>query len=159
MAPAKRKATRGQDTTIATPPKRQKKAVESTASSSRPSRTSLAATVSAPRSTRSSLSETSPAVKKAVARPRKPVTATGISVNGTPEKTVSTKTFRGRKKSVQTTTDEEETLKTTKVSVDVPQSKDGVSDSKAEHDRELQKHGDGPAYWLMKAEPDSRIEV
>lgn len=58
-----------------------------------------------------------------------------------------------------TETAEDEIASKTKFSVDVPKSQVPVHDTKKEHDRELEESigGEGLSYWLMKAEPESRI--
>lgn len=157
MAPAKRKANNAADSTSTAPTKRQKKIVEPTASSSRPSRTSLAE-AAAPRSTRSSISGKSPG------KPAKK--ATKASDSGTAKKSegktaTKVKATDGRKrgKSAKTTTDKEETTapeEKSTVVVDVPfREKSAVT---AESEDEVEVDSEGPAYWLMKAEPESRIE-
>ena len=151
MAPAKRKANTAADETGNAAPKRQKKIIEPTASSSSPSRTSLSE-AAAPRSTRSSISGKStpdPPIKKATKTP----------VNGAAKKSASkvkATASRKRGKSAKTSIHGEETTapegKST-VSVDVP-----FREKPAEAEDEAEVHGEGPAYWLMKAEPESRIE-
>lgn len=158
MAPAKRKANTAADSTSTAPTKRQKKIVEPTASSSRPSRTSLAE-AAAPRSTRSLISG-----KSVPGKPAK--NATKASVKGTAKKSegktaTKVKATNGRKrgKSAKTTTDKEETpapKEKSTVLVDVPfREKPAVT---AEAEDEVEVNGEDPAYWLMKAEPESRIE-
>lgn len=151
MAPAKRKANAAADKTGTAAPKRQKKVLEPTASSSRPSRTSLSEAAT-PRSTRSSTSGKSapdPPTEKA---PK-------ASVNGAAKKSapkVKASASRKRGKSAKTSIQGEETTapegKSTVV-VDVP-----FREKPAEADDEAEVSGEGPAYWLMKAEPESRIE-
>lgn len=158
MAPAKRKAKTAADSTGAPATKTPKKVIEQTASSSRPSRTSLAE-AAAPRSTRSSISR-----KPVPDQPTK--NATKASVNRTAKKS-ATKTAtkaeatngRKRGKSAKTTSDEEEASapgEKSSVLVDVPiREKHAVA---AEAEEEAEVNGEGPSYWLMKAEPGSRIE-
>ena len=159
MAPTKRKAKTAADSTNIAATKRQKKVIEPTASSSRPSRTSLAE-AAAPRSTRSSISS-----GKSV--PDKPTkNATKASVNGTakkpaPKTATKAKATDGRKrgKPAKTITNEEEATapeERSTVLVDVPFRKKPAENAEAEEEAEV--NGDGPAYWLMKAEPESRIE-
>ena len=155
MAPAKRKANTAADKTGTAAPKRQKKIIEPTASSSRPSRTSLSE-AAAPRSTRSSISGKSapdPPTKK----------ATKASVNEAAKKSapkaapkVKATASRKREKSAKTSISEEETTAPegeSTVVVDVP-----FREKPAEAEDEAEVNGEGPAYWLMKAEPESRIE-
>ena len=151
MAPAKRKANTAADKTGTAAPKRQKKIREPTASSSRPSRTSLSE-AAAPRSTRSSTSG-----KSASEPPTKK--ATKASVNGV-AKTFAPKVkataSRNRGKSTKTSIHGEETTapeEKSTVVVDVP-----LREKPAEAEDEGEVNGEGPAYWLMKAEPESRIE-
>ena len=158
MAPAKREATTAADSLGTTATKRQKRVIEPTASSSRPSRTSLAEAAT-PRSTRSSVSGKSVPEKSTKY-------ATKASVNGKAKKSATksaakVKATEGRKrgKSAKTATNEGEATETedeSTVVVDVPfREKQGVN---AEADEEADVNGEGPAYWLMKAEPESRIE-
>ena len=155
MAPAKRKANTAADKTGTAAPKRQKKIIEPTASSSRPSRTSLSE-AAAPRSTRSSISGKSapdPPTKK----------ATKASLNGAAKKSapkaapkVKATASRKRGKSAKISISEEETTAPEgepTVVVDVP-----FREKPAEAEDEAEVNGEGPSYWLMKAEPESRIE-
>lgn len=161
MAPAKRKVNTAADVTSTGTTKRQKRVVEQpTASSSRPSRTSLAvAAAAAPRSTRSSISAKSTPVK-----PAKDLAKD--SVNGTAEKS-ATKTAtkvkatdsRKRGRPAKTTTQKEDFAApegTSTIVVDVPLREKPAVNGEAEEEAET--NSGGPAYWLMKAEPESRIE-
>ena len=158
MAPAKRKANSAADATITATTKRQKKVAEPTASSSRPSRTSLAI-AAAPRSTRSSISEKSTPVKQSKNTAK-------ASVNGLakkPAEKIAAKVIptggRKRRKAAKSATDEEEgTTPEVKsnVVIDVPLRGKPAANVETEEDAEP-KYED-PAYWLMKAEPMSRIE-
>ena len=158
MAPAKRKAKTAADSTGAVATKRQKKVIEATASSSRPSRT-LLAEAAAPRSTRSSISG-KPVPEKSIKNTtkasvnriaKKPALKTATKVEAT--------NSRKRGKSAKTITDEEEAIASreeSSVLVDVPiREKPAIA---AEAEEEAEVNGEGPAYWLMKAEPESRIE-
>lgn len=191
MARKKRDLATVADPPATAPSKRQKKEVDAIASSSRPSRTSLAAEAvprqnnsaaskntkkgvgrprkaylssvnsSAPLSSRSSLNGAFSIAKNTAERPRRTFKGTSVSAEDTPTKmTVPvTKSTRGRKKAVSTETAEDENAAKTKISVDVPKSQAAVHDAKEEHERELEESigGDGPSYWLMKAEPESRM--
>ena len=158
MAPVKRKANTAVDATSTTAKKRQKKVAEPTASSSRPTRTSLAV-AAAPRSTRSSTSGKSTPVKpsKRTAKAsindiaNKPASKTATKVKAT------NSGKRGRP--ARTTTDEEETaapVGTSNVLIEVPFREKPAVNAEAEED--VEADSGGPAYWLMKAEPESRIE-
>lgn len=156
MPPAKRKASVAADATSTGATKRQKKVVEPTASSSRPSRTSLAV-AAAPRSTRSSMSENPTTVKPAKNTAK-------AAVNGAANKSKTATNVRatdGRKRQrpAKTTTNEEEPAVPggpSSILVDVPlREKPAVN---VEAEEEAGVNGEGPAYWLMKAEPESRIE-
>ena len=151
MAPAKRKANLAADKTGTAASKRQKKIIEPTASSSRPSTTSLSE-AAAPRSTRSSISgKAAPdsLIKK----------ATKASVNGATKRSAPKvkATASGKPgKSAKTSVHEEESTapeEKSTVVVDVP-----FREKRAEAEDEAEVNGEGPAYWLMKAEPESRIE-
>ncbi len=158
MAPVKRKANTAADATSTTAKKRQKKVSEPTASSSRPSRTSLAV-AAAPRSTRSSISGKSTPVKSAKSTTK---ASSNEIANKSASKTVTkvkATDSRKRGRSARTNTDKEETAapvgKST-VQIEVPlREKPAVN---AEAEEEVEADGGGPAYWLMKAEPESRIE-
>ena len=151
MAPAKRKAKTAADKTGTAAPKRQKKNIEPTASSSRPSRASLSE-AAAPRSTRSSISG-----KSAPDPPTKKATKASDKVaakNSVPK--VKAIASRKRGKSAKTSVHGEETTASegkSTVVVDVP-----FREKPAEAEDEAEVNGEGPAYWLMKAEPESRIE-
>lgn len=154
MAPAKRKANTAADATSSAATKRQKKVVESTASSSRPSRTSLAE-AAAPRSIRSSISGKSTSVKP-------PKNTNKASVNETASKAatknaakVKATDSRKRENPAKKATNDEDAVAsegTSTLLVDVPLGQKTTMNAEAEVD------GEGPAYWLMKAEPQSRIE-
>ena len=151
MAPAKRKAKTAADKTGTATSKRQKKNIEPTASSSRPSRASLSE-AAAPRSTRSSISG-----KSAPDPPTKKATKASVKMaakNCVPK--VKAIASRKRGKSAKPSVHGEETTapegKSTVV-VDVP-----FREKPAEAEDEAEVNGEGPAYWLMKAEPESRIE-
>jgi len=123
--------------------------------------TSTSNNTPASRSSRSSVNKASSTAKDTVEKPRRSTKKASTSTNCTPiKKSVSTtKTTRGRKKSVKTESAEDETAAKTKITVDVSKSKAPVHDTKAEHDRGLEENidGDGPSFWLMKAEPESRV--
>lgn len=149
---------------------RSKKTVETTASSTRPNRVALAL-ASAPRSTRSSSGSTPiknvkkasgrskssiangapvKAETKAVAKPR----ANSSKKVGTAKDAAVEKAELGELKEASST--KANGRRQANVSVEVSakerQSLNHVSDDEADEDN------DGPSYWLMKAEPDSRIE-
>ncbi len=123
--------------------------------------TSNVANSSAPRSQRSSVNKASSTAKDTAERPRRTLKAKSASLGVASKKSTAstTKTTRKRRKSALTETGEDETPTKTKFSVDVPETQASVHDAKKEHERELEESigGDGPAYWLMKAEPESRI--
>ncbi|CAF9929863.1 hypothetical protein IMSHALPRED_008016 [Imshaugia aleurites] len=157
MAPAKRKANAAADATSTTTNKKQKKIVEPTASSSRPSRTSLAI-ATAPRSTRSSISGKSTPVK-----PTKKTTKASVNGNATKPatkvKATDSTNDRKRGRPAKATNDKKETAApggSSTVLIDVPLREKPVGNAEAEEEAEAS--GEGPAYWLMKAEPESRIE-
>lgn len=152
MAPAKRKATTAADATGTATTKRLKKAVEPTASSSRPSRTSLAS-AAAPRSTRSSISGKSAPEKSANnatkasvdGKAKKPVTKTATKAKAT--------NSRKRGKSTKANTDEEEAAvpdATSTVLIDVPTRKKPAVTAEAEEEGEID--GEGPAYCTYISE-------
>ncbi len=160
MAPAtrKRKANTAADANSTAATKKQKKAIEPTASSSRPSRSSLAE-AAAPRSTRSSVSGKSAPDKSTQKAAQAPVSGTAKKP-ATKTATKAKATDGGKRgKSAKTATKEEEVAVprgTSAVLVDVPfKQKLGV-DAGAEEEGEV--NDEGQAYWLMKAEPESRIE-
>ena len=159
MAPVKRKVNANADSTGTTATKRQKRVVEPTASSSRPTRSSIAA-AAAPRSTRSSVSgkiepakSTKNAAKAAVDyTTKKPATKTAANVKATEGR-------KKRGKSAKTAAKEEEVAVSrdpSAILVDVPIREKLAVDAGAEEEAEV--NGEGPAFWLMKAEPESRIE-
>ena len=158
MAPAKRKASTAANATGTAATKRQKKVIEPTASSSRPSRTSLTE-VAAPRSTRSSISGKSVAIEqtKKANKASNDETAKKSATNTTTK--VNTIDSRKRGKSAKETTNEAEITapgQKSTIAVDVPfRDKPAVT---TEADEEAEVHDDGPSYYLMKAEPESRIE-
>ena len=151
MAPAKRKANTAADAASIATTKRQKKVVEPTASSSRPSRNSLAV-ATAPRSTRSSISEKS--------MPVRPAKKTKISVNGTatksaPKTATKVKATDGGKRGrpAKKTTNEEETAVSEEPStlfVDVPLREKPAVNAEAEEEAEI--NSEGPAYWYVFSE-------
>ena len=176
MAPSKRKADAVADAT-APPAKRgrytsetgsKNLSVNKTATSSRPKRLSIAA-ANAPRTLRSSNSAPSTPSKTIVK-------ATKTSMNGSITKS-STETVspKGRKRSTRTVSPKgpktgkqsrkaaipKEAIKAAQngpqkanVSVEVPT----TPKSEANVEPEIEENIDGPSYWLMKAEPESRIE-
>ncbi|KAL2055842.1 hypothetical protein ABVK25_004086 [Lepraria finkii] len=163
MAPPKRKVNAVEDA-AAPPAKRRrrstlnensKKVIEQTAASSRPSRISLAA-ANTPRSLRSStdgaITPTSTTKK-----------GTKTPINGSATKsTTKISSAKGRKKgkkAVKATSSQGDENPVANVryqanlSIDVPtQSGPEVAEEPEE------KHPEAPSYWLMKAEPDSRVE-
>lgn len=130
--------------------KKQKQDLEQNSLPRRSSRSSLAA-AAAPRSTRSSVSKPSPTAKNDTGKRSKPAKAANTSAKRTPvKKSVSKTTIKAKKagkntEEVTTNDDRLGALKT-KLSVDVPQSTKSFSDTKEEHDRELEEHSDGPSY-------------
>lgn len=142
---------------------RSTKAVEATASSTRPSRTTLAAS-QVPRSTRSSSNGTpvkglGKAVNKSMSSAKKSNALTKRA------KTAKSTTARGKKARKATSAaayDEEAPAAVSKgrhqanisvkLSAKEGQAVEAYSDDEAEDDNE------GPSYWLMKAEPGSRVE-
>ena len=164
MAPAKRKADAMADAT-APPAKRgrrlsdngnKKTKVNKTATSSRPKRLSISA-ANAPRSLRSSNSApTTPST------PTKKVTKTSVngSVTKSTTKRVSTKGRQRGKQSEKAAVPKEETIaaqnggQKANISIEVPTR----TKSEADVESEVEENPDGPSYWLMKAEPESRIE-
>ena len=163
MAPAKRKADAMTD---ATPPAKrgrhlsengnEKINVNKTATSSRPKRLSISA-ANTPRSLRSSNSAptTPPAATKKVTK-----TSTNGSVTKSTTKTVSMKGRKRGKQSGKAAVPKEETVaaqngrQQANISIDVPTR----TESKANVEPEVEENTDGPSHWLMKAEPESRIE-
>lgn len=155
MAPKKRKTDASDEPTapLAKKGTRIKQNVEKTASSSRPKRTSLT-TANAPRSTRSSMSGSGSGTPAKTSKK-----ATTISVKATTQNNSKTNSNQGRKRgrkasntpamSTQPDVDQHASF-----SVDVPaKHTNGATEA---HNEE--EHADEPSYWLMKAEPDSRIE-
>ena len=158
MAPAKRKASTTADTTGSDANKRQKKAVEPTASSSRPSRTSLTE-AAAPRSTRSSVRRKSAPEKPANTVAQAPVNEKAKKSTTKTTKNAKATGSRNRGKQARTTSHEEDATvpqEKSSILVDVP-IRDGPAEEAAAEE-EADVNGEGPAYWLMKAEPESRIE-
>ena len=158
MAPVKRKVNTNADPTGTAATKRQKRIIEQTASSSRPNRSSLAA-AAAPRSTRSSVNgKSEPAesaknvAKVAVSeKAKKPATKAATNVKATDG--------RKRGKSTKSATKEDEvseSRETSAIIVDVPIREKLAVDAGIEEEAEV--NDEGPAFWLMKAEPESRIE-
>lgn len=154
MAPRKRKADAVDDsaTPHAQKTTRTIQTVEKTASSSRPKRTSLIA-ANAPKSTWSSTSGTGSGTP---AKTTKKMTTT--SVKARTQTTPKAKFTQGQKRarkasstsvaSTQANSEQQATF-----SIDVPIKT--VNGNIEDHEDE---RTDGPSYWLMKAEPDSRIE-
>lgn len=131
-------------TAASSPPKRRANTVQQIASSSRPKRASPA-TKETSQITRSSKNG---GVSKPVAKSTK----TGKATTTVKPKKVTKSVTKSRglaKKSVKDRRD-------SNISVEIPQvyttTADPVDESEGDEDPE------GPAYWLMKAEPDSRIE-
>ena len=164
MAPAKRKADAMADAT-APPAKRsrrpseagnEKTNVNKTATSSRPKRLSISA-ANTPRSLRSSNSApTTPSMKV------KKVTKTPMngSITKSTTKKVSTKGPKGGKQSRKAAVPNKETVaaqngrQKANISIEVPI----TTKSEANVEPEVEEDTDGPSHWLMKAEPESRIE-
>ena len=164
MAPIKRKADAVADAT-APPAKKgrrtsetgnKKTNVNKTATSSRPKRLSIS-TANAPRSPRSSNSVPTTPSETTKKVPK-------ISTNGSATKsTIKTVSPNGRKtgkQSKKAAIPKEEIEAThngperANVSIEVPtRPKD-----EANVEPEVEENIDGPSYWLMKAEPESRIE-
>jgi len=69
-------------------------------------------------------------------------------VNGAPAKETVSKVNKGKaKKTAKPDSDEEKTTAgSPRISVDVPQRQNSASQAKADHDRELEEHDDGPSY-------------
>lgn len=66
-----------------------------------------------------------------------------------------------RRGPARTTTDKEETATSegsSTVLVDIPLREKPAVNAKTEEEAEADDEGEGPAYYLMKAEPESRIE-
>ena len=143
MARAKRKAN-DTDNALASQPKRNrtKKEAEKTASSSRPNRTLLAA-ANEPRSLRSSVSSVSSPVKVSSSPPAGKRSSRKAKGNGA----------RKSKKGNQSEHDQQVRKRQANISVEV--SPEGQTETIAATE---EADNDGPAYWLMKAEPNSRIE-
>ena len=123
-----------------------KKDVEKTASSTRPNRISLTA-AHQPRSTRGSVS--GPGVKSGTSTPTK----SGDRPVGRPQKD-----GRKAKKPAKAAKQENGLVndhRQQNFSLDVL-SKTGTADVISDHEENEQY--DGPSHWLMKAEPESRIE-
>ncbi len=164
MAPAKRKADAVADET-APPAKRGRRAsedgnkktnVNKTATSSRPKRLSISA-ANTPRCLRSSNS--APTTPSATA---KQVTKTPMNgpVTKSTTKTVSTNGRKRGKQSGKAAIPKEETIaaqngrQKANISIDIPTR----TEHKAKVEPEVEENTDGPSHWLMKAEPESRIE-
>ena len=163
MALPKRKASAVEDAT-APPAKRgrrstvnenSKKVIEQTAASSRPSRISLAA-VNAPRSLRSSTDGASTPTSTTKQ-------GTEIPINSSASKSTNqTNSAKGRKKGkkvVKATSSQGDETPVANVRYQANLSIDFSTKSKPEVAEEPEEeHPEGPSYWLMKAEPDSRME-
>ena len=160
MAPAKRKANPAADAASTAPMKKQKKAVEPTASSSRPSRTSLAE-AAAPRSTRSSdIGKSTPAKSNSKSTKATTKATTKAPVNGTGTKSATktakeAKTTDGRKRGnpAKTAKHEEEAAEpevTSTLVVDVPVREKPAAKPAAEE--EFETGSEGPAYWYVFSE-------
>ena len=164
MAPAKRKADTMADAT-APPAKRgrrlsendnKKTNVNKTATSSRPKRLSISA-ANAPRHLRSSNS--APATPST---PVKKVTKTSMngSVTKSTTKRVSTEASKKGKQSGKAAVPEGKEIaaqngrQRTNIFIEVPI----TPKSEANVEPEVEEDTDSPSYWLMKAEPESRIE-
>ena len=164
MAPAKRKADAMADAT-APPAKRgrrpsetgnKKTNVNKTATSSRPKRLSISA-ANTPRSLRSSNS--APTTPSATNK-KETKTSTNGSITKSTTKTVSTKGRKRGKQSRKAAVPEKETIaaqnghQKANISIEVPT----TTKSEANVEPEVEEDTDGPSHWLMKAEPESRIE-
>lgn len=129
------------------PPKRKANSVQQTASSSRPKRASPA-TKEVPKITRSSKNG---GVSKPVAKTTKAAKTGNSTTTVKPKKATKSAT-----KSRGSTNNPVKERRDSNVSVEIPQvytsTADPVVESEGDEDPE------GPAYWLMKAEPESRIE-
>lgn len=149
MAPKKRKADVMDEPTAPAAKKgtTTKRSIEETASSSRPSRTSLA-TTQTPRSTRSSISGSSSKMSTKL---------TTTSLGKTNSNAKSTRRQKKGKKvsSASSASTPAENERHATFSVDVPAKT--TNGNAIDHEDEYE-HADGPSYWLMKAEPNSRIE-
>ena len=176
MAPNKRKADAVADAT-APPAKKgrrtsekgnRKTDVDKTATSSRPKRLSISA-ANAPRSLRSSNSApTTPTKtnKKGTKTSMNGSIAKSTTKTVSPKgrksttKTVSPKGRKTGKQSSKAGVPKEETTaaptghQKATVSIEVPT----TPKSEANVEPEVEENSDGPSYWLMKAEPESRIE-
>ena len=150
MAPEKRKVSDiGTDVNVQTPEQR-KKEVKKTASSERPNRRSTSS-INEPRSLRSSLSHDNTLVESGIATPTKRKSV------GRPKK----QTGRGRPSpKVSNNTSDGDELASPKLEVMIKNTSDHSKKSKshAADEDDAAETLDGPQYWLMKAEPESRIE-
>ena len=144
MAPSKRKASNAiHESAPESKRSRPKKEVEKTASSSRPNRKSLIA-AKQPRSLRSSVSSAASPPELEGRNPAKKTSVTKTKVNGH-KKEVTRARVNGNDDIRQHQAN---------VSVEIDSKTPTAADDADEEDEE----GDGPAYWLMKAEPNSRVE-
>ena len=167
MAPAKRKADAMANAT-APPAKRghrssendnKKTNVDKTATSSRPKRLSISA-ANAPRRLRSSNS--APTTPSISSTPTKKVTKTPMNGSATKSTTKAafTKGSKRVEQSGKATVPKEKTVaaqngrQKTSISVEVPT----TPKSEANLEPEVEEDMDSSSYWLMKAEPESRIE-
>ncbi len=134
-------------TAASSPPKRKSSIVQQTASSSRPKRTSLA-TKEVSKITRSSKNG---GVSKPITKTTKAAKTGKGTTKVKPKK--ATKSATKSRGSVKNSVKER---RDSYVSIEIPQvyttTADPVDESEGDEDPE------GPAYWLMKAEPESRIE-
>ncbi|MCJ1276320.1 hypothetical protein MMC21_004125 [Puttea exsequens] len=152
MAPAKRKAD-ASGAVSSSHAKRIKKEVEKTASSSRPSRISLAA-ANVPRPTRNSVSGASSPVNNG-ARGR-PSLSNGVGTKSIAKSKLTKKANLSKpSKKNQNSRSAQNSHGNSIFSVSVP---DKSINGAAEDNYEDDEKNDEPSYWLMKAEPDSRIE-
>ena len=149
MAPSKRKASQVEPLGASAAKKaRSKKDVENTASSTRLSRTSLI-TASKPRSTQSSIPRAS--VETASS------THTKSALRGMSKRKTGGRTKVKRNASAPKADhvlSQVNGRRQTSVSVNLPKNKTASDVADWQNDEDY----DGPSYWLMKAEPESRIE-
>ena len=152
MASGKRKANAIDNSNNLANKRQSKKRVEKTASSERPNRRSTVA-VNSPRSLRSSISNQSTPVeqhasnvtiKKTKAAPEKRAN------KGKAEKTFSSKVIKD-----PNWDDNAALSEGVEVQVNSVQKPSKGKDDTKDDDNEV---SDGPQYWLMKAEPESRME-
>ena len=147
MAPRKRKIDFASASKPANSTKKQKQNNEEIASSSRPSRTSLAA-ANTPRSTRSSVKSNITTLKNGPVKAQSPEKVAKPSPIKKTVTTTTTKSSNPRKQASRNTVKKDvNATDGSSISVDVPSKKKKVvPGSKAASDRELDEIDDGPSY-------------